>query len=293
MHPDRREQDGQKLRADSAGASPRTPAAFGQAVVDAFALDLQLHLRQRGHHGEDHAAHGRAGVDVPTAQVQHTEMDPSPPQFFGEPKHVDSGPAQPVQSGDHARVTLLQGLEGLVEAGPAGPRTADSLSKYRSALPGPCNTNPGNQELKRYRHRAGRRTDSRVRRAAALLPGKRWLPGRQGLYFRGRSRRNLSLPACQPAQETEERAPAGPKSNNREKTGTTTVKELLSASATNRLQNRTEAPGLRQYNKMQGCVWLPATGEPVNGICHPFEDQGHRNPVLPSLGSSGFGAVSL
>lgn len=45
-------------------------AAFGNAVVDPFPFDLQLHLRQRGHHGKGHAAHRGDGIDVPAAQVQ-------------------------------------------------------------------------------------------------------------------------------------------------------------------------------------------------------------------------------
>lgn len=43
----------------------RGGAAFGVEVVDAFAFDLEFHLREGGHDGEDHGSHGVSTLPPP------------------------------------------------------------------------------------------------------------------------------------------------------------------------------------------------------------------------------------
>jgi hypothetical protein len=42
--------------------------AFGAGVIDAFSFNLELHLRQRCHDGEDHGPHRGAGIDIPATE---------------------------------------------------------------------------------------------------------------------------------------------------------------------------------------------------------------------------------
>lgn len=50
-------------------------AVFGDGVGDAFAFNLQFHLRECGHDGEDHGTHGRFRVYISTAEIQHPQSD--------------------------------------------------------------------------------------------------------------------------------------------------------------------------------------------------------------------------
>ncbi len=82
-------------------------AAFGVGVVDAFAFDLELHLREGSHHGEDHGSHGCAGVDVPPAEVQDSQVHLLSSKFIGQGEHVGSGAAEAIECGDDQSVAFM------------------------------------------------------------------------------------------------------------------------------------------------------------------------------------------
>jgi hypothetical protein len=100
---------------------------FTGTVGDPFPLDLQFHLGQGPHDGEHDTAHGRAGINVPATQIQHTQIDTPVMQFFGESEHVGGGTPEPVQCGDDQGVALLQRLKRPIECWPAGPGAADPM----------------------------------------------------------------------------------------------------------------------------------------------------------------------
>ncbi|KRF08641.1 hypothetical protein ASH00_02765 [Arthrobacter sp. Soil782] len=101
--------------------------AFGVGAVDAFAFDLELHLREGGHDDEDHGSHGCAGVDVPAAEVQDAQVHLLRPESVGQGKHVGSGAAEAIEGGDYQGVAFMERVEGFVELGPPRMGTADAV----------------------------------------------------------------------------------------------------------------------------------------------------------------------
>lgn len=77
--------------------------------------------------GEDHAAHGCAGANGATAEVEYLKDCPAEAKFRSQGMHVHGGPAKPVEGGDDQCVSLVQCLQGSVERGSAGMGSADSV----------------------------------------------------------------------------------------------------------------------------------------------------------------------
>jgi hypothetical protein len=81
--------------------TPTCFGKFGHRVGNAFALYLQLRLRQGSHDREDHRTHRGVGVHVSPTQVQHPQPS-TPPQRPGNDQHVcigqlTSGPGRPTR----------------------------------------------------------------------------------------------------------------------------------------------------------------------------------------------------
>ena len=95
----------------SAAEVAASSAALGHGVVDAFSFDLQFHLSQGGHDGEDHSAHGSLRVDVAAAEIQDAQSNISGAKVFGEVEHFLGRTSQSVQRSDHQSVVLVECIE--------------------------------------------------------------------------------------------------------------------------------------------------------------------------------------
>ena len=122
---------GRDLARGEPGGPPAEVAAGGASlrdgVSDALAFDVELHLRESCHDGEDHRPHRGGGVDVTAAEVQDAQGSAAAAELLSEVEHVLRRPPEPVERRDHERVTFVQRFERSVELGPARSSARDAV----------------------------------------------------------------------------------------------------------------------------------------------------------------------
>jgi hypothetical protein len=107
-----------------------------------FTFDLVFHLREGSHDREKHRSHRSRRVDISAAEVEHPKSGAAAAELLSEREHVLSGTAEPVQSGDQQRVTVLQGRNCPIELWAGRPRAGDAMVDLH-IIP----TDPGRQEI--------------------------------------------------------------------------------------------------------------------------------------------------
>jgi hypothetical protein len=92
-------------------ARPRS----GQAVPSVRHNQLTLKFREYRQHPEHRPTFGGGGID---SLLEDFQPDPPPTQIGTERDQMQNRPAQPVEAGDHQRVTVAHSLQNSIQLWP-------------------------------------------------------------------------------------------------------------------------------------------------------------------------------